>query len=271
MPPHGLSTGRACVRASLVLAVFACAAASASEPDLLFPPEPIGQTAAPRFWGIAGQQLKIPLEAVAPTGWTGRLDVALFQSAGELAAPLLENPVAPIPVQFNDRTATRIDLPLVLPQVEHPSRVVARLRLKSESGDSTVTRAIVIGVLPGPASPQNPIRRLKDLEDGTVAIRGDSPRLRAFFDTNAIAYVDASDARSGAVVLCEADEMPQASERGASVLWFAPPDDLLPGVYPNASGVTKITVSILETLQFNPRAQETLAALITRNVRSSPP
>jgi hypothetical protein len=234
--------------------------------------EPASPSKSPALWGVAGKSMELTLDVNGPIGWAGQLEGTLFQATDELAAPLPGGKLDLGNIRFDNATTQKVPVSIPLPESEKGSKIVVRFSLREAADDAASAQyAVMLGVFPDTDSPGNPIRRLKQIEDGGVIIRGESSRLRAFFESHAILSVDAEDGRAGSVVLYEGEEPPRPAQSGARVLWFAPPDTLLPGVYPQASGITKITLPLPAQLAGNPLAQNTLATLILQNLSPTNP
>ncbi|MBC2602980.1 hypothetical protein [Puniceicoccus vermicola] len=218
--------------------------------------------------GFAEEEIMVPLRMESPQGGIWKLEAEWLQVSGNSAAPIAGRQVVVEEVSFAESSSQSIEAVVKLPKVERESKVIVRfLATRTDGADPETSVATIAGyVFPDPEGEDGLITALRSAAKASrFRVEGEAPRIREFFTVWDIPFDGGSSAETGGVVFYEGTVPPGSATRDARWLWFAPPDALMPGIYPPArSGdkATKITLPLLEDLQTDPFAQKTLLYLV---------
>ena len=242
--------------------------------------------AAPELAVFGGGEatLRLRVEALAHADVSVVYDLLQF-GGSSLAAPIVSNQSAAKGPMGNAVSRT-VEVRVPVPEVKRPARMLARFRIAGSSPfGKPVIDYVFLDVFPCPAPSEWRVSLAADeARDGRrIAVFCESPRVRAFFEKNAIAFQDLGPdlpEKFPPDVLAVGEVAPDVFERhrpepgpGRQIFFLDDPL-VLPGTYEIRvpGGIfTKVTLPIPAGLADNPKAQASFIDLLHRNLEPATP
>ena len=227
---------------------------------------------------FGGQELKVDLAVESKGGDPVEIQADLYQKAQSLLAPVQKNIAVGKTPRFEDSEAVRplISWTLTPPEVKREAEMIARLRIKTATGEWTPAGQIIMKVYP-PGFAKEPLDAFA--KQRGLHLFGECKRLRDFLKELKVEFDDAgadlvslpANPDDKCVYLGEATPRELADWLAAQPSWrgkmvvFCPGSQLLPGVFVTAQGglrIVKVTLPLLDTLSTDPSSQKTLLEIL---------
>ncbi len=235
----------------------------------------------PEFYAFGDRELPVTFEFKADA--EAEIVLRVFQSADGLSAPL--GPVVEAGKCSPDVHGTgRLEVRIPLPKVERRLRLVVQILTRKE-GILLGRGGFFVLVYPQEGAVlKAALEQVRSRTGCDLAVFGAGEELRNYLKKNEVNFIEAGQGLPAELdpkmfylgniqSLPLKEWSPQTTGRVA-VLAITHDEDLLPGFYKNTTGqVTcgKVTLPILETLESDPRSQESLVAAIDQTVATTSP